>query len=127
MKCFNHPEVPAIGICKACSKGLCSDCVTDLGHGLACKGIHEERVEALELIISQSAKAYSDAPKNMFLLPAFLVFMGLIFVGFALFEGEKISSFPVVMGVGFVFFGLVFFVRNRKIFSNNRKETEVHD
>lgn len=38
MKCFGHPEIDAIGICKACGKGLCSICFVDTGLGLACNG-----------------------------------------------------------------------------------------
>ena len=46
MNCFNHPGVPAVGICKACQKGLCMECAVDLGHGIACKN-HREEVERL--------------------------------------------------------------------------------
>lgn len=120
MKCFNHSDVSAIGICKACGKGLCRDCLTDLGHGLACKNVHEERVQGFELINSQNIKAYTDASKNIFLLPAFFVFMGMIFVGFALSEGKNFTSFPVVMGLGFAFFGVLFFVRTKKIHSSKK-------
>jgi len=50
-------------------------------------------------------------------LPAFFVFMGIVFVGFALSEGKSFTSFPVVMGLGFAFFGVIFFVRTKKIHS----------
>ncbi len=126
MKCFNHSSISALGTCKACGKGLCNYCLTDLEHGLACKDKHEERVKSLELIISQSAKAYADSPKNIFLLPAFLVFMGLIFVSFALFEGKSFVSFPVVMGAGFVFFGVLFFIRMRKVYLSKANKVS-HD
>lgn len=48
MKCFNHNEIDASGQCKHCYKGLCKKCVTDLGHGLACKGVHEAEVEKIK-------------------------------------------------------------------------------
>ena len=44
MNCFNHPNIPAVGICKYCQKGLCMECALDLGHGIACKN-HREEVE----------------------------------------------------------------------------------
>lgn len=47
MKCYHHPGLEAVGICKFCSKGLCAGCAADLGHGLACKGEHEGEVTAL--------------------------------------------------------------------------------
>ncbi|HCU25594.1 MAG TPA: hypothetical protein DF383_11315 [Deltaproteobacteria bacterium] len=39
MHCFHHQDHEAIGICKACGKGLCQECTVDLGHGLACKPV----------------------------------------------------------------------------------------
>lgn len=44
MKCFHHPGLEAVGICKVCGKGLCIGCAADLGHALACKGEHEAAV-----------------------------------------------------------------------------------
>ncbi len=37
MNCFNHRNIPAIGLCKSCGKGLCADCAAELATGLACK------------------------------------------------------------------------------------------
>jgi hypothetical protein len=119
MNCFNHPDAPAIGTCKACSRGLCLDCSSDLGHGLACKNSHENRVIDLEMIISKNVKAYADASKNIYLLPAFFLFMGLLFSGYSLYRDRGFTDLSFIMGLGFVFFGIVFFLRNRKIFSNN--------
>jgi len=36
MNCFYHPQVSAVGICKYCQKGLCTECAVDLGHGMGC-------------------------------------------------------------------------------------------
>ena len=36
MKCFLHNQCDAVGICQNCGKGLCTECVIDLGSGLAC-------------------------------------------------------------------------------------------
>ena len=116
MNCFNHPETPAIGICKACSKGLCLACATDLGYGIACKAKHEQRVDDLEMILSKNIQAFSDASKNQFIIPALFLFMGFVFAGFGLYKGEGLISIPVVIGGGFIFFGLLLLIRNRKIF-----------
>ena len=37
MHCFYHSDVDAVGLCKACGKGLCRPCAVDLGEGLACQ------------------------------------------------------------------------------------------
>jgi len=43
VRCYNHPERDAVGSCKSCCKGLCTECAVDLGHGLSCRGEHEQR------------------------------------------------------------------------------------
>ena len=118
MNCFNHPEVSSIGICKSCSKGLCTNCAADLDHGLACKNKHESQVESLNMIIDKSTKAYSAAPKNIIIAPIFYMFMGLVFAGFGFFSRQGVTGLPFVLGVGFIVFAVVIFIRNRAIFSS---------
>lgn len=36
MKCFNHPEVDAVGVCKYCYKGLCKECTRVVESGIYC-------------------------------------------------------------------------------------------
>jgi hypothetical protein len=36
MECFNHTNVPAVGVCKSCFKAICKNCAMELEHGLAC-------------------------------------------------------------------------------------------
>ena len=86
MQCFNHPEKAAIGICKACNKGLCAECASDLGHGLACRGIHEQKVEALQALFKQSVRIYAAAPRARWFGPLFFLTMGLCMAGFSFFH-----------------------------------------
>ena len=37
MICFYHAESPAVGICKACCRGLCATCAAEVNGGLACR------------------------------------------------------------------------------------------
>ena len=37
MKCFNHNDRDAFGICRACGKGLCLECLENSELGLICK------------------------------------------------------------------------------------------
>ncbi|MGA2248287.1 MAG: B-box zinc finger protein [Verrucomicrobiota bacterium] len=30
MKCFNHPSVDAVALCKSCSRALCRECVGEV-------------------------------------------------------------------------------------------------
>jgi hypothetical protein len=37
MKCYNHPEVDAIGTCTVCGKAICQECSIDVSGKLVCK------------------------------------------------------------------------------------------
>jgi hypothetical protein len=64
MNCYYHFDKPAIGLCKYCQRGLCSDCAAHAGDSLACKNLHEEQVRAMEALmqrnILQSKRVGSD-------------------------------------------------------------------
>ncbi len=117
MKCFKHIEKEAVGICKHCSKGLCVECAQDLGHGLACKDMHEEQVETLNSLIEQNAKVYDSAPTNIMIAPVFYAFLGIVFTWFGFTSRGGITSFTAIMGIGFIVFAIIVYVRNRKLFS----------
>lgn len=36
MNCYTHTDSSAIGICKSCYKGVCSQCAIEIENGLAC-------------------------------------------------------------------------------------------
>jgi hypothetical protein len=38
MKCFNHPAVDAVALCKNCLKAVCRDCATEMELGVVCRG-----------------------------------------------------------------------------------------
>ena len=71
------------------------------------------------MIISKNATAFKDASKNIYIIPAFYIFMGLVFGGYSIYNGRGFTELSFVMGVGFIFFGVLLLVRNRKIFSKN--------
>lgn len=113
MRCFNH-QTDAIGICKHCQRALCAECCTDLGDGLACKGVHEEEVKHLNSLIQNSKRAYASLPKASSFGPIFNIFIGLIFVYFGYQRG--LDNFLFILGAGFVIFGLAALIYNAKYF-----------
>ena len=68
MNCYYHPDKPAIGLCKHCQRGLCSDCAALVDDSLACKDRHEEQARALEEMTKQnilkSKRTRSDYLRN---------------------------------------------------------------
>ena len=57
MRCFEHRDQEALGICKRCGKGLCTACAVDLGHRLSCRGEHETVVEFYRTILERTSKS----------------------------------------------------------------------
>ena len=119
MNCFYHTDVKAVGICKACNKGICADCCTDLDHGLACKNKHEEMVETYNSIIQGNAKVYKNAGTNTVIAPVFYLFMGIVFAVYGFTSKTGIKGLPFILGVGFIIFAIVVFIRNRATFNAN--------
>jgi len=84
MNCYYHPNKPAIGLCKYCQRGLCSDCAAHAGDSLACKDLHEQQVLAMEAMmqknILQSKRVGSDYLRNTI----FYGIVGMLFTVFGI-------------------------------------------
>jgi hypothetical protein len=121
VRCYIHSEHEAVGICKACGKGLCRDCAVDLGHGLACHGEHEQRVAAVEAMVSRAARVQKTAGRARYGTAAFLGFMGIVFTGYGLMQTGK-DKFLILLGVGFLAYGAYAFVANRRAYGANKAD-----
>jgi hypothetical protein len=84
MNCFNHNDSIAVGICKSCGKALCTDCVTELENGLACKGRCEKRVKLINQMLDSNVKSM-NATRN---------------------QVKNLAIFGAISGLGFIFFGI---------------------
>jgi len=116
MHCYNHSERDAVGTCKACCKGLCAECAVDLGHGISCRGTHEQRVEEIEQLISRNALVQRTAGGAKYVAPAFLLFMGAVFTGYGLLYART-GKFIVVLGIGFLVYGAYSVIVNRRAYA----------
>ena len=75
MKCFYHPSVDAVGSCKRCSRGLCSDCAAEREGGLACRGKHEADVDAVSSLVARSLRLNKHAWPTVLL--ACIIYWGI--------------------------------------------------
>ena len=86
MNCYYHPSKPALGICKHCQRGLCSDCIAEVDDSLACKDRHEEQVRALNKLTArnllQAGRVGSVYRRNAI----FYFLVGILFAGFGLLQ-----------------------------------------
>src|SRR5262249_47400783 len=110
MKCFNHHQSDAIGICKACCKGICAECATDVGGGLACTATCIGAVQQITALVRANAAASSIGRGRVaYLWPAFLVVMGVLFAvtPFLSEDPPRSPMFAVALGSVFVLFGVL--------------------
>ena len=117
MKCFGHQDRDAVGECKSCGKGVCSDCAVDLGKGLACRDRCEDDVAALILLVENNTRITATTPailrtnRQTYLWSAvFFIVMGGLFLGWGLF-GEPQMLFIAIMGGVFMAYGFFTLVR----------------
>ena len=70
MRCFSHQDKEAVGICKSCGKGVCSECAIDLGKGLACRGRCEESARAVIQFVDRNIELSTKAAQAQFVVPS---------------------------------------------------------
>ena len=56
MNCFHHRDAAAVGLCKACNKGVCPTCAVDVGQGLACRETCEDQVRRINELVDRNIR-----------------------------------------------------------------------
>ena len=117
MVCYYHPEKSAVGLCKYCQRGLCADCAAQAGDSLACKGLHEEQVHAMEVLmqknILQSKRVGSDYVRNT-------IFYGVVGVLFSVFGFSQLrflglqALIYLMIGLALLWAALANYLESRK-------------
>lgn len=86
MNCYYHPHQPAIGVCKHCQRGLCTECASAIDDVLACKNRHEDEVRQLEQLTARTL-FQSKRVKSVYMRNAtFYGLVGLAFAGFGVWQ-----------------------------------------
>ncbi len=102
MVCFYHPDKPAIGLCKRCQRGLCTDCAALVDDSLACKNRHETQVHALEQMTARNILQAQRVGSSYLRNAIFYGLVGLLFAGFGLMQ----LRFLELQAVFFLLIGL---------------------
>jgi hypothetical protein len=116
MKCFKHAQTEAVGTCKYCSKGMCSECADDTGFGIACSPQCKEEVLAIKAMMERNKKAYPMVSKTYMRNTVLLALFAAVFIAFGLAERDSSFLFWFFLVFGFVMLlGAIFsFVSARK-------------
>ena len=121
MRCFNHQEIEAVGLCKHCQKALCPACANDLGFGLACRDVHESEVTSVSQIVARSVRVQARGGLNRYATALFYVALGVVFAGYELFFASSPSGFGLAMGGLFIAYGLYVAAAVRRAFQSTAK------
>ena len=113
MKCFTHRSVDAIGVCRACQKGLCPECAIDHKFALSCRGDCESEVALARSQNLTSRKIIAAQKRNRYLAPGFFGVAGVVFL-FQDFREGHFSWFSTGLGGVFILFALAILLANRK-------------
>lgn len=117
MFCYYHPGQPAVGLCKHCQRGLCSECIALVDDCLACKGRHEAEVRAGEKLARRN-NLQSDRLGLVYVRNAIFYFLvGVVFAGLGLlqyrFAGLQAVVF-ILVGVFLLYAAIANFLESRK-------------
>lgn len=93
MNCFNHRDVPAIGLCKSCGKALYDACMTELTNGLACKGACESRVNMINRMLDANSQVMSATRHQLKSSGILSLIIGIGFLVFAVWSFQEMDSF----------------------------------
>lgn len=106
MKCYNHHNVDAVGLCKNCGKGLCPTCLVDVNPGLACKDTCVSIVEATNVLISRNIAATQNQRSTFSANIIFMIGLGLLFLFLGIFTSiPPLRLFLLPAGVLFTVLG----------------------
>lgn len=107
MKCYNHHDRDAVGVCKNCSKGICPDCLTEVDNDIACIG-------KCEGVLRAKSKQTKTNKKVLIFLSLISILFGTV-VGYVGYESGRF--FIIFTGVLYFGGGIFGIVRAKK---NNR-------
>ena len=110
MKCYQHTDRDAVGICRSCGNGGCVDCFVDLGRGLACQDRCVDDVKRLFKTVTANINIVSF--HHVF----FLIF-GVILVAFGWLSGRFNVS---------TLLGLLYLLHGGRLWFRNRPSLKTH-
>lgn len=118
MKCFMHPQVDAISVCKRCGKAMCADCSSYSGHSGICPACKkEEHEQELWQLTSQMKNFKSSIIKNSILA----VIIAIISIVLAI----VISPIALAALVVDIYFGYKIFKCSKDIKAMNERKAYI--
>jgi hypothetical protein len=122
MKCYRHHESEAVGTCKHCFKGVCTECAKDSGIGIVCSPQCEEELKSVKAMLDRSKQTFPLIAKTHARNAILLALFGVVFIGFGLIEGRESGLFGFLLAAGSVMAvgAVLFFLMSRRFAKSSR-------
>jgi hypothetical protein len=117
MNCYYHPNQPAVGICKHCQRGLCTDCIAEVDDNLACKNRHEGQVRDVNKMTERNLLQTKRIGSNYRRNAIFYFLSGALFAGFGLYQYRFAglqALFLIFIGLFLLYAAVANFLESRK-------------
>ena len=108
MRCFIHSELNGVAVCKACGRGLCHDCIAEVGTSVACRDRCEAAVARQNDIIERSQSVYPKTAATFVRSGVFTILLGSCFAWLGIgpiLDGSSLSADYVFATLGALFVG----------------------
>jgi hypothetical protein len=103
MKCFYHPNVDAVGVCKSCGRALCRDCITEVGLSCSCKGRCESVVATMNDLVVRGGSAYQKSGALQIRNGILITLLGGLFAVPGFLNGDNSPWTYFMIGAGIIF------------------------
>jgi len=113
MKCFNHQENDAVGLCKNCSKGLCKECAKEVHNSIACSMTCIEELKQIDSIIKRNKQSYKTTSSSLLRSAFMYLGFGLVFIIYGLIS-KGLMGFLSILGILFIIGGIFNIISAKK-------------
>jgi hypothetical protein len=100
MRCYRHHESEAVGTCKHCFKGVCTECAKDSGIGIVCSPQCQEELKSAKAMLDRYKQTFPLVAKTYARNAILLALFGAVFIGFSLIEGRESGMFGFLLASG---------------------------
>lgn len=119
MKCFNHPAADAVATCKSCCRGLCRECIAEVGASCCCRDRCEADVAALNELFDRGRSVYQKTGTVYKSGGVFILLFGIVFALSGVFSltSERFTAlgyFLLIMGLIFSAWSMAYFSAAKK-------------
>ncbi len=123
VKCFQHAEEEAVGVCKKCARGICTGCALGIGWDIYCKSYIEKSAQILG---KGRGSTITTASVILYILGAVEVITS--FVLLLLLSNTAYSILPYMgVAVGIAILGIAYFLPAKLLWTAKQKDSPLCD